>query len=48
LWFWDKYSAHPYIGCEHGCEYCYNILGRESERKAAGNLAAGHSEEITD
>ena len=23
-WFWDKYSAHPYIGCEHGCEYCYN------------------------
>ena len=27
-WFWDKYSAHPYIGCEHGCEYCYN---RESK-----------------
>ena len=23
-WFWDKYSAHPYIGCEHGCEYCYS------------------------
>jgi len=34
-WFWDKYSAHPYIGCEHGCEYCYwrdekyNMLARE-------------------
>jgi DNA repair photolyase len=27
-WFWDKYSAHPYIGCEHGCEYCYS---RESK-----------------
>lgn len=22
-WFWDRYSAHPYIGCEHACEYCY-------------------------
>ena len=22
-WFWNKYSAHPYVGCEHACEYCY-------------------------
>ncbi|MFN2300076.1 MAG: radical SAM protein [Anaerolineales bacterium] len=22
-WFWDKYSAHPYIGCRHGCAFCY-------------------------
>ncbi|OGO28393.1 MAG: hypothetical protein A2Z16_09060 [Chloroflexi bacterium RBG_16_54_18] len=22
-WFWDKYSAHPYIGCRSGCEFCY-------------------------
>lgn len=22
-WFWDKYSAFPYVGCEWGCEYCY-------------------------
>ncbi|MFX1474657.1 MAG: hypothetical protein ACFFCO_04135 [Promethearchaeota archaeon] len=22
-WFWTRYSAHPYIGCVHGCEYCY-------------------------
>jgi DNA repair photolyase len=22
-WFWDKYSAHPYVGCRSGCEFCY-------------------------
>lgn len=22
-WFWNRYSAHPYTGCEHACEYCY-------------------------
>lgn len=22
-WFWNKYSAHPYIGCSFGCEFCY-------------------------
>lgn len=22
-WFWNKYSAFPYLGCEWGCEYCY-------------------------
>jgi len=22
-WFWDKYSAVPYVGCEWACEYCY-------------------------
>lgn len=22
-WFWDKYSAAPYIGCRSGCEFCY-------------------------
>ncbi|MHB0878087.1 MAG: hypothetical protein ACYC5O_18795 [Anaerolineae bacterium] len=21
--FWDRYSAHPYVGCRHGCEFCY-------------------------
>jgi len=23
-WFWSKYSASPYIGCEWGCQYCYS------------------------
>lgn len=22
-WFWTKYSAHPYVGCHSGCEFCY-------------------------
>jgi DNA repair photolyase len=21
--FWSRYSAYPYIGCQHGCEFCY-------------------------
>ena len=31
-WFWDKYSAQPYVGCRTGCEFCYlrgsRYLGR--------------------
>ena len=31
-WFWDKYAAHPYMGCRSGCEFCYQrgsrYLGR--------------------
>ena len=26
-WFWDKYTAHPYIGCSFGCEFCYSRGG---------------------
>jgi DNA repair photolyase len=22
-WFWVRYTTHPYIGCQHGCEFCY-------------------------
>ena len=31
-WFWGKYTAHPYVGCRSGCEFCYQrgnrYLGR--------------------
>jgi DNA repair photolyase len=27
-WFWSRYSAHPYIGCRSGCEFCYLRSGR--------------------
>ncbi|MBI4787052.1 MAG: radical SAM protein [Chloroflexi bacterium] len=26
--FWTKYSAHPYVGCRSGCEFCYLRGGR--------------------
>ena len=22
-WFWTRYTAYPYLGCQHGCEFCY-------------------------
>ena len=22
-WFWTRFSAYPYLGCQHGCEFCY-------------------------
>ncbi|MCP4139852.1 MAG: radical SAM protein [Chloroflexi bacterium] len=22
-WFWSRYTAYPYLGCQHGCEFCY-------------------------
>jgi len=34
-WLWTKYSAHPYVGCQQGCVYCYwrdekyNMLARD-------------------
>jgi DNA repair photolyase len=27
-WFWGRYSAHPYVGCRSGCEFCYLRGGR--------------------
>jgi DNA repair photolyase len=22
-WFWTRYRAYPYLGCQHGCAFCY-------------------------
>jgi DNA repair photolyase len=22
-WFWNRYSARPYVGCRSGCEFCF-------------------------
>ncbi|HLC03690.1 MAG TPA: hypothetical protein VJK02_11685 [Anaerolineales bacterium] len=32
-WFWDKYSAHPYVGCRSGCLFCYLRGGRYLGRR---------------
>ena len=32
-WFWGKYTAHPYIGCRSGCEFCYQRGGRYLGRR---------------
>lgn len=31
-WFWGKYTAHPYVGCRSGCEFCY-LRGRRYQGK---------------
>jgi DNA repair photolyase len=23
-WFWTRYGAYPYLGCQHGCTFCYS------------------------
>jgi DNA repair photolyase len=37
-WFWDKYSAHPYIGCRHGCEFCYSRGGHYLGKRDPGTF----------
>lgn len=32
-WFWGRYTAHPYIGCRSGCEFCYSRGGRYLGRR---------------
>jgi len=27
-WFWDKYTAHPYVGCRSDCAFCYARGGK--------------------
>jgi DNA repair photolyase len=32
-WFWGKYTAHPYVGCRSGCEFCYVRGSRYTGRR---------------
>ena len=32
-WFWGKYTAHPYVGCRSGCEFCYERSGHYIGRR---------------
>ena len=34
-WFWIKYSAVPYVGCEWGCQYCYSRDEKYNPHKAS-------------
>lgn len=34
-WFWSRYSAFPYAGCQWGCEYCYLRDNKYSPHKMA-------------
>ncbi len=38
-WFWTRYSAHPYVGCQHGCEFCYCREQKYSPHEAPGDFA---------
>jgi len=39
-WFWDKYTANPYIGCQHSCEFCYEIGTKYSPYKTPEEFAS--------
>jgi DNA repair photolyase len=39
-WLWTKYGAHPYIGCQGGCVYCY--WRDEKYKMLARDPAASH------
>lgn len=38
-WFWTRYSAYPYIGCQHGCDFCYCRERKYSPYEDPGDFA---------
>ncbi len=37
-WFWGKYTAHPYLGCRSGCDFCYLRGSRYLGRRDPGSF----------
>jgi DNA repair photolyase len=37
-WFWGKYTAHPYVGCRSGCDFCYARGGHYVGRRDAATF----------
>jgi DNA repair photolyase len=37
-WFWGKYTAHPYVGCRSGCDFCYLRGSRYLGRRDPGSF----------
>jgi DNA repair photolyase len=37
-WFWCRYTAHPYVGCRAGCEFCYSRGTRYLGRRDPGDF----------
>lgn len=37
-WFWGKYTAHPYVGCRSGCDFCYLRGARYLGKRDPGNF----------
>ena len=38
-WFWDRYSALPYVGCSSGCAFCYLRSRRYLRGRSPGEFA---------
>lgn len=39
FWFWSRYSANPYIGCQHGCEFCFYREEKYSQHERPEDFA---------
>ena len=45
-WFWTRYSAYPYLGCQHGCEFCYCREKKYMPHKEIGGAYDAYADEF--